>query len=81
MKYIYKIDVPQALVAIGLVVSLIISLFHGNTEQLSMCIASGLIGYIGGNVAGFTHKMDEKKPNTSAECKYIKDSDPFHKQL
>ena len=58
MKYIYKIDVPQAVVAIGLVIALIVSLFYGGTEQLSMCIASGLIGYIGGNFVGATHRLD-----------------------
>lgn len=36
----------ENLVALGLVVALIISLFTG-TEDLSMAIASGLIGYLG----------------------------------
>lgn len=35
------------LVAVGLVITLILSLFIGNSQELSMSIASGLIGYIG----------------------------------
>ncbi|MCR5176088.1 MAG: hypothetical protein K6C05_04490 [Anaerovibrio sp.] len=62
LKLLYKIDLTQTIVAIGLVAALIISLFTGGTEQLSMCIASGLIGYIGGNVAGSAaHKKDTRK--------------------
>ena len=38
----------ENLVAVGLVIALIISLFIGSSEQLSTNIASGLIGYIGG---------------------------------
>ena len=36
----------ENLVAVGLVIALLISLFTGTTE-ISMSIASGLIGYIG----------------------------------
>ncbi len=57
-KYIYKVDVIQGIVALGLVISLIVSLFTGAT-QLSMCIASGLTGYIGGNLSA-SHKSEGK---------------------
>lgn len=60
-QWFYKIDIPQAVVAIGLVVSLLASLYCGNSEQLSMCIASGLIGYIGGNVSGYYHRTKEQE--------------------
>lgn len=45
-----KIDISYLIVVIGLVVSLIISIFYGLNE-LSMSIASGLLGYIGGSAA------------------------------
>ena len=38
---------PENMVAMGLVGALIVSMFYGSNE-LSMSIASGLIGYIGG---------------------------------
>lgn len=43
-----KIDISYLIVVIGLVVSLIISILYGLNE-LSMSIASGLLGYIGGS--------------------------------
>lgn len=46
----------ENLVALGLVVALLISLFTG-TEDLSMAIASGLIGYLG---RGQIEKMAEE---------------------
>ena len=46
-----KVDISYLIVVIGLVVSLIISIFYGLNE-LSMSIASGLLGYIGGSAAG-----------------------------
>ena len=57
-----KIDISYLIVVIGLVVSLIISIFYGLNE-LSMSIASGLLGYIGGSAA--TAKTVPKDTNTA----------------
>ncbi len=46
----------ENLVAVGLVIALLVSLFTG-TNELSMSIASGLIGYIGrGHIDKLTGK-------------------------
>ena len=58
-----KIDISYLIVVIGLVVSLIISIFYG-LDELSMSIASGLLGYIGGSAA--TAKPVPKNTNTSS---------------
>ena len=58
-----KIDISYLIVVIGLVVSLIISIFYGLNE-LSMSIASGLLGYIGGSAA--TAKTVPKDANTTS---------------
>ena len=42
----------ENLVAVGLVIALLVSLFVGSSE-LSTTIASGLIGYIGGRKIGY----------------------------
>lgn len=57
-----KIDISYLIVVIGLVASLIISIFYGLNE-LSMSIASGLLGYIGGSAA--TAKTVPKDMNTA----------------
>ena len=44
---IEKINVPDVIVVVALSVALIISIYDGLNE-LSMSIASGLLGYIGG---------------------------------
>lgn len=44
-----KINVADCLVIMGLVAALILAIFFGLNE-LSMSIASGLLGYIGGNI-------------------------------
>ena len=46
---IEKINVPDVLTVAGLLVALIMSIFYGMNE-LAMSIASGLLGYIGGNI-------------------------------
>lgn len=46
----------ENLVAVGLVIALFISIILG-TNELSMSVASGLIGYIG---RGHIEKRDEK---------------------
>lgn len=46
---IEKINIPDCLVIIGLVTALIMAIFY-NLNELSMSIASGLLGYIGGTV-------------------------------
>mgnify|MGYP001639689334 CR=1 FL=1 len=50
----------ETIVSIGLVVGLVISIFWG-TNELSMSIASGLIGYIGRG------KLTEPKKEEKAE--------------
>ena len=48
----YEFFKTENLVAVGLVVALLVSLFVGSSE-LSTTIASGLIGYIGGRKIGY----------------------------
>lgn len=48
---IEKINVSDLLTVAGLLGALILSIFYGMNE-LAMSIASGLLGYIGGNVKG-----------------------------
>ncbi len=60
-----KIDISYLIVVIGLVVSLIISIIYGLNE-LSMSIASGLLGYIGGSAASAkTMPRDMNSVNSS----------------
>ena len=56
---IEKINISDCLVIIGLVTALIMAIFYGMNE-LAMSIASGLLGYIGGNIktAAATKKED-----------------------
>ena len=49
----------ETIVSVGLVVGLVISIFYG-TNELSMSIASGLIGYIGRGKMTETKKKEEK---------------------
>lgn len=44
-----KVNIVDLAVIIGLVVALILSIFYEQNE-LAMSIASGLLGYIGGNI-------------------------------
>lgn len=44
-----KVNIVDLTVIIGLVVALILSIFYEQNE-LAMSIASGLLGYIGGNI-------------------------------
>lgn len=44
-----KVNIADCLVIMGLVAALILAIFFGLNE-LSMSIASGLLGYIGGNI-------------------------------
>lgn len=59
MPVIEKINIPDCLVIIGLITALILAIFYGFNE-LAMSIASGLLGYIGGNIktAATTKKGD-----------------------
>ena len=52
-----KINVVDLAVIIGLVAALILAIFY-NQNELAMSIASGLLGYIGGNIK--TAKENEK---------------------
>lgn len=60
MPVIDKINVPDCLVIIGLVVALILAIFYEQNE-LAMSIASGLLGYIGGNIKTATTKKEDQK--------------------
>lgn len=53
-----KINVADCLVIMGLVAALILAIFFGLNE-LSMSIASGLLGYIGGNIKTATTKKED----------------------
>lgn len=44
-----KINIADCMVIIGLVVALVLAIFYAMNE-LAMSIASGLLGYIGGNI-------------------------------
>lgn len=44
-----KVNISDCLVIIGLVTALILAIFYALNE-LAMSIASGLLGYIGGNI-------------------------------
>lgn len=44
-----KVNIPDCLVIIGLVTALVLAIFYAMNE-LAMSIASGLLGYIGGNI-------------------------------
>mgnify|MGYP001036050482 CR=1 FL=1 len=58
---IEKINVPDVLTVAGLLVALIVSIFYGMNE-LAMSIASGLLGYIGGNIkTAATNKKESEK--------------------
>lgn len=49
MEMFEKVNIADCLVIMGLVAALILAIFFGLNE-LSMSIASGLLGYIGGNI-------------------------------
>ncbi|WP_301860449.1 hypothetical protein [uncultured Megasphaera sp.] len=55
-----KINIADVLVIIGLVIALMLAIFYAMNE-LAMSIASGLLGYIGGNVKSSVTKGDESK--------------------
>ena len=55
-----KVNIPDCIVVIGLVMALILAIFYTLTE-LAMSIASGLLGYIGGTVKSAVHQKGEEK--------------------
>ena len=55
-----KVNIPDCIVIIGLVTALIMAIFY-NLNELSMSIASGLLGYIGGTVKSAVHQKGEEK--------------------
>lgn len=57
-----KINIADCLVIIGLVTALILAIFFGLNE-LAMSIASGLLGYIGGNVKTMKGGANDGKGN------------------
>lgn len=57
---IEKINIVDLTVIIGLVVALILAIFYEQNE-LAMSIASGLLGYIGGNIKTATTKKEDQK--------------------
>lgn len=57
---INKINVADCLVIIGLIAALILAIFY-SLNELAMSIASGLLGYIGGNIKTATTKKEDQK--------------------
>ena len=55
-----KVNIPDCIVVIGLVMALILATFYALNE-LAMSIASGLLGYIGGTVKTAVHQIGEEK--------------------
>lgn len=55
-----KVNIPDCIVIIGLVMALILVIFYALNE-LAMSIASGLLGYIGGTVKTAVHQKGEEK--------------------
>ncbi len=55
-----KVNIPDCIVIIGLVMALILAIFYALNE-LAMFIASGLLGYIGGTVKTAVHQKGEEK--------------------
>lgn len=55
-----KINIVDLTVIIGLVVALVLAIFY-NQNELAMSIASGLLGYIGGNIKTASKKKEEQK--------------------
>lgn len=60
MPMIDKVNIVDLAVIIGLVVALILAIFYEQNE-LAMSIASGLLGYIGGNIKTATTKKEDQK--------------------
>jgi hypothetical protein len=54
-----KISVSDVLTITGLVAALILSIFYSMNE-LAMSIASGLLGYIGGNIKTSSNRGEQK---------------------
>lgn len=55
-----KINLVDLTVIIGLVVALVLAIFYDQNE-LAMSIASGLLGYIGGNIKTAATKKEDQK--------------------
>lgn len=55
-----KVNIVDLTVIIGLVVALILAIFYEQNE-LAMSIASGLLGYIGGNIKTAATKKEDQK--------------------
>ena len=55
-----KVNIPDCIVIIGLVMALILAIFYALNE-LAMSIASGLLGYSGGTVKTAVHQKGEEK--------------------
>lgn len=53
-----KVNIADCLVIIGLVTALILAIFY-SLNELAMSIASGLLGYIGGNIKTATTKKED----------------------
>lgn len=58
---IEKINIVDCMVILTLGIALILAIFYGLNE-LAMSIASGLLGYIGGNVKSAAANKKEDKP-------------------
>ncbi|MFG6273523.1 hypothetical protein ACGTZG_10010 [Megasphaera hexanoica] len=60
IKMFDKINIVDLAVIIGLVAALILAIFY-NQNELAMSIASGLLGYIGGNIKTAVTKKENEK--------------------
>lgn len=58
---IEKINIVDCMVILALAVALILAIFY-SLNELAMSIASGLLGYIGGNVKSAAANKKEDKP-------------------
>ena len=61
-ELLYSMNLTELIVAAGLVIALLLSIRYG-TSELSTNIASGLIGYIGGNAANKIARHYSDKDN------------------
>ena len=62
-----KVNIPDCIVIIGLVMALILAIFYALNE-LAMSIASGLLGYIGGTVKTAVHQKGEESIPEPRPC-------------
>lgn len=55
-----KVNIADCIVIIGLISALVMAIFY-SLNELAMSIASGLLGYIGGNVKSSVTKGEKRE--------------------